>query len=699
MDRENDTIQVKKVVKLKKKYAIISLILAGIGLFSLILGASFAFFTATVQSSDVLVYTGSLQVDYTKTGNVINLTNEYPKTNAQGLSTTGYTFDITNTGTINVKYLIRLELDPTNTLPLEYVKLSYTKTRDNNNATDTPASDPVLVSNLNATQTIITDQVLDASKVDSYNLRLWIDYSAPNEIQGKTFKAKIVVDAMQNVEGGYAIANTPPIITLNKNGDGEIDYHLKVNDSFTDPGVESVRDDKDKLTQANVTVSYQYTNDGNTLTTVSGVDTTTVGVYYINYQVTDSNSLTAIATRVVTVNNTAAIPTITLNGSNPMSVDQGSTFTDPGATVATGNHVATIGEVKTSAPGTYIVRYIVIDTNGNINSVTRSVVVNAGKLLAARILEDNTLETTIPHFSTTHNGTYIAYGNNLSSSSATTVSINENGLYSMTTSNGFGGTGNTTYYFRGNVNNNYVDFAGFTWRIIRINEDGTIRLILDDVMDNNSYRLSTDTKDVIDMYYSSPATTVTGETTNQYAIYALDNWFNTNITDINRLKVATGNYFCESAKVKPMDTSHTYTDQKTGRSYTISTTYTSGNASMTLYKNYVPDLECPTDGNGKGLVNGSIGLINYDELVMAGAYPNMSNTAFYLYNSLVWWTMSPAGMSNDTTAGLNGNAWVIGNGNIHGSIDADAWRLRPVINLKADTIASYNATTGHYEVY
>lgn len=35
----------------------------------------------------------------------------------------------------------------------------------------------------------------------------------------------------------------------------------------------------------------------------------------------------------------------------------------------------------------------------------------------------------------------------------------------------------TTYYFRGNVDNNYVLFADYYWRIIRINGDGTIRLI------------------------------------------------------------------------------------------------------------------------------------------------------------------------------------------------------------------------------
>ena len=34
-----------------------------------------------------------------------------------------------------------------------------------------------------------------------------------------------------------------------------------------------------------------------------------------------------------------------------------------------------------------------------------------------------------------------------------------------------------TYYFAGNPIDNWVSFGGFYWRIIRINEDGTIRMI------------------------------------------------------------------------------------------------------------------------------------------------------------------------------------------------------------------------------
>ena len=37
----------------------------------------------------------------------------------------------------------------------------------------------------------------------------------------------------------------------------------------------------------------------------------------------------------------------------------------------------------------------------------------------------------------------------------------------------------TSYYYRGNVSNNYVYFAGFYWRIVRINGDSSVRIIYD----------------------------------------------------------------------------------------------------------------------------------------------------------------------------------------------------------------------------
>ena len=47
------------------------------------------------------------------------------------------------------------------------------------------------------------------------------------------------------------------------------------------------------------------------------------------------------------------------------------------------------------------------------------------------------------------------------------------GLYAMEDDYG------TSYYYRGAVEDNYVKFAGFYWRIIRINGDGSLRIIYD----------------------------------------------------------------------------------------------------------------------------------------------------------------------------------------------------------------------------
>lgn len=44
-----------------------------------------------------------------------------------------------------------------------------------------------------------------------------------------------------------------------------------------------------------------------------------------------------------------------------------------------------------------------------------------------------------------------------------------------------------TYYFRGYVENNYVKFADRLWRIVRINGDGTIRLVLDGSIGNYKF--------------------------------------------------------------------------------------------------------------------------------------------------------------------------------------------------------------------
>ena len=233
----------------------------------------------------------------------------------------------------------------------------------------------------------------------------------------------------------------------------------------------------------------------------------------------------------------------------------------------------------------------------------------------------------------------------------------ESGLYKSTNTNS-----GTTYYFRGNVENNYVNFAGFTWRIVRINEDGTIRIVMQDGINNNTtYAFNTNYNSYAYMYY-----------TNSQVKTILENWYRANIESKADLvkNVASGNYYCEQAKVKLVSNAET------------------GNANMTVYSSYTPNFKCAADGNNKGLVNASIGLLTYDEVVYAGGYWSKENSTYYLYNSNIWWwTMSPTGFLLGSS-----RVWdIYFNGSINRDHVATATNgkynvsLRPVLILKSDT--------------
>ena len=237
------------------------------------------------------------------------------------------------------------------------------------------------------------------------------------------------------------------------------------------------------------------------------------------------------------------------------------------------------------------------------------------------------------------------------------------GLYKSTATN----TGEPTYYFRGNVTNNYVSFAGFTWRIVRVNEDGTIRIVMQSGINNNtnySFNLNF-IYNYSYMYY-----------TNSTAKTQLESWYQTNIGGNTNLasKVVTGLYYCEQAKIK----------EEGG--------WTSGSATMTVYSSYTPDFKCTTDGNGKGQVNANVGLLSYDEVIYAGGYYRKDNSKYYLYNSAIqWWTMSPAGV---IVSNSYSSVWRIYTAGYSGSGSVyDSFCFRPVLNLKADISVTGTGTS------
>jgi hypothetical protein len=131
-------------------------------------------------------------------------------------------------------------------------------------------------------------------------------------------------------------------------------------------------------------------------------------------------NVVAVHTIAVTFKDVAA-PVITLLGTNPMSVIQGSTFTDPGATaldaVDGATTVTVTGTVNTSALGTYTLTYSSTDSSENTGTATRTVNV----VLASSY---NITATTDANGTITPSGT-------------TTVTTNNNQTYTMTPNTGY----------------------------------------------------------------------------------------------------------------------------------------------------------------------------------------------------------------------------------------------------------------------
>ena len=60
------------------------------------------------------------------------------------------------------------------------------------------------------------------------------------------------------------------------------------------------------------------------------------------------------------------------------------------------------------------------------------------------------------------------------------ISTTDEGMYAMKDDVG------TSYYYRGAVPDNWVSFAGFLWRVIRVNGDNTVRMIYSGTKDNHT---------------------------------------------------------------------------------------------------------------------------------------------------------------------------------------------------------------------
>ena len=146
-----------------------------------------------------------------------------------------------------------------------------------------------------------------------------------------------------------------PVITLNGS-----DINLNLGDTYSELGATALD---------NV--------DGSVTVNISGtVNTSIPGTYTLTYSATDSASNSSSATRNINVIDNIG-PVITLNGLNPMTVNAGDSYVEPGAT-ATDNIDGTLsvsisGTVDTSALGPNTITYTATDAAGTTTTITRTV--------------------------------------------------------------------------------------------------------------------------------------------------------------------------------------------------------------------------------------------------------------------------------------------------------------------------------------
>ena len=269
-----------------------------------------------------------------------------------------------------------------------------------------------------------------------------------------------------------------------------------------------------------------------------------------------------------------------------------------------------------------------------------------------------------------------------------------------------------SYYYRGNVTNNYVKFGEWQvrkyfgyysdtsnayhmynsleecqnasshnkkcavgidigtpmyWRIIRINGDGTVRVIYDGTSAHANSEKSTDRQIgtsafnssyednayVGYMYGKTGASTYadTHTNTNNSTIKTyLDTWYENNIKGTTNEQYIADNVFCNDRSFAPNNSG---TGAGTSETYYRWSNFAdnSNNNKMMLtcpQKNDAFTVNDTTKGNGA--LTYSIGLLTADEVALAGGWSS-NNYNYYLYSGQVYWLASPVGFNGRGAGG------------------------------------------------
>lgn len=241
------------------------------------------------------------------------------------------------------------------------------------------------------------------------------------------------------------------------------------------------------------------------------------------------------------------------------------------------------------------------------------------------------------------------------------IAVNEDGLFPIVDQDG------TSYYFRGKSENNYVAFANKIWRIVRINGDETVRLILQDNIGDIEFNQNRNSQEYAGYTYPKNE-----ENQDSLIKTMIDDWYKTNITDQDFDKYVAMSKYCNDTN-----------SYEEGYHFFF-------NATKRIVNNKTPSLICEVDQetNFGGSYKLKVGLITADEAMLSGLNLKVPNPYGYLNNGTEFYTMTPSDYYIYSTY----NMIVKQDGSLADTQVSNKKGVRPVLSLKSTLVVEGDGT-------
>jgi len=603
--------------KLRNK-KVVYMIIGIVSVLLVALAVTYAYWLVTKsQAGENQISSACLDIAISGEKNDIELTNQFPMSDEYGMKLVPYQFTVTNNCNTSVEYQVALEAIGTesNSLKASSIKVALNDKvtlLSNNGEVNSTISGAYEARSLAFSKLGSKDT---DSASESYELRIWIDENAPVSENNKTFTSKISVSAGQGIEIPYAEDTLAYNILANYGGAAaarEISYEL-VPQNPDDVGISVDWIFDEEIYWYATSYTYDKTTSkfslSGTLTqaTITECQNGIKNCGKYTLKSTDENASDTIVTELVDISDKYNLQVKRIGIANQFT---------------TGTRANESGLFK--APDDYGTSYY-FRGNPTNNYVLMGPVIRYEGCYAAGV-EDSCVSD---------------------SYYATEAECLEN--YSMCKERA------SNYY----------------WRIVRINGDGTIRMIYNDIIGEGNYNNSS-YRTHVGYMFGTTADPYTN--TNSSAVKnRLDTWYSTNLKSKFEQYIADS-IFCNDREISEIKTNET---EYMARS---------------RFKKSAPKLTCTQQNDrftvddttlGNGALTYPIGLLTADEYMMAGRGNSSS------YNSDIisfltgvgdgYWTMTPmhTGTSNSSVYDSDLNGPYVTQSGVYPD-------YRPVINLKAD---------------